>query len=212
MPTVYDPTQVSWQSATTAGAIVPRQDFEGDVSITSIQVPMIVLAASYAPLTINTTLTYSGTTFYHTKDDGFQADGSTVRFSREYARIPANREDWTEIALEFPGYQSVWGVQDFVSPRNGTTRAKITRRYYNEGVTVTSAANIPLSAAFEVVITPSGYPVNLLAPSGFGDATVPTAEVYRGYIASGTMLVSDDRIRRWKGNIYERETLEYIPR
>lgn len=212
MPTVYNPTLTSWQTAEPAGPLIARSDFSDTTEITSLSQRYIVLAASYVPPSINAATVFASVTFYLTGDTGFAANGPALEFTREWSRIPSDREEYGSRPIEHPGENfNVILLTYNIPPRTLFTPTRTTYRYYLAGVNVSTALDIPLEQQFRVTQDVGGGNI-IDTGMVLRNATSPTRASYAALVSTGGYaLVLDDSIQRWRGEILERRTVEYVP-
>jgi hypothetical protein len=91
-------------------------------------------------------------------------------------------------------------------PTTIITRAEVLYEYYLPGVTpnIATPEDIPIDTLFEITL--NGFRVSFVS-----DATVPDTLTYLGFVASKTLLTAEDTFQRWRGNIYERRRVRFLP-
>jgi hypothetical protein len=207
MPTVYSPTLSSWQAESAIGPIVPRSDFPDTTEITTISQRYTITAASYAPPTIGTATAYAAASYYLTGDVGFGNNGQMLEFTREWSRIPSDRTIYDSRPIEHPGREEISGGETRIyPPRTLFTQARTTFRYY----LAASAPSLTLTQQFRVTVTVSSVAVDtgmILTADTFPTAASYAAEVTAG----GFTKTLEDNYAQWRGNLVERQTVEYTP-
>jgi hypothetical protein len=213
MPTIYHPSLASWQAESPIGPLVARADFSDTTEITTYSQRYTVLALSYAAPSINAATVINSVTYYLTGDVGFSSNQMALEFTREWSRIPSDRVEYGSRPIEHPGESfQVLLLTYNIPPRTLFTPTRTTYRYYLAGVNVTTVSDIPLLQQFRVSLDVGGGNTvdnNMITTN----ATSPSRSVYAALVsAGGYSLVLEDSLRRWRGEIIERQTIEYIPR
>ncbi len=147
--------------------------------------------------------------------------GGIARYTRQWATIPANRNEWGTFAFTFPGlkgtaeppYNQYWNVDvgGGRDPRTESVKSRIYHEYFlcAAGQTYTSPDEIPTIEPFRVKLASNPDAVMPYAlPSGvYLEDTTPTKEEYEASIAAEDELVAESsKPERWQGEIYVRMT------
>lgn len=162
------------------------------------------------------------TTAYCIGDSELEDLGAGVaRYTRQWATIPAARDEYGSFAYTFPGllgaapppYSQFWfadldGGRD---PRSETVVSRMHHEFFLcvTGQTYETPDEIPIIGAQEyTLVGNTNARFEYLLPNGiFYDNTTPTKEAYETMITNGTELVAEDSvIQRLYGHIYERMT------
>lgn len=158
--------------------------------------------------------------FYLTGEFGHRPlPGQITEWQREYAKVPAGRDEWETFAYQFIGLSGVWGATTEPTGRNRFTRVvpcKVSYAYFivtgdpaDTGPTAyETVADIPLITEQEYYFGTADYPTNWLAdyPTWTSSST-PSKSTYLGWVTAGTYICCEGSdLRRWRGPIFERVT------
>jgi hypothetical protein len=200
----------------------------GDLTSYIISQDYMQLRSSYSAAALNTTH-YAALGSASPTDGGATGNSSAylieigehrdmgqgvIMWTERYATKPAERSEYESYAYNFIGFYGAWGINTTtVTGRDRfskTVMSRIAFKYYIPGVDggITTAADIPLIAAQTYIYGTTTNNVDFLADSPpFTAATVPSRTTYEGWITGATEIVVEPSIvRRWFGNIWERQT------
>lgn len=186
----------------------------------------IVAAANYSPPAIST---QDGSTGYYFIGDTGMHDlgGGMVRFTREWAKIPAQHTEWETYAYNFIGFYGAYGInvttiagrERFTPP---SVPCQVVHDYYlcTSGQPYTTPGAIQVNAGQRYLIHGTNLTTDWLSDSPpFSTASDPTRTAYEAMIAdavankwsatTGKIVVADSTLDRWRGEIFVRKT-KYI--
>lgn len=193
----------------------------GDTTAQIISQDFMVAFASYAAPTLSSVHPTIATAYCIGDGDLQDHGGGICSYTRQWATIPAARNEWGTFAYRFPGlygnanppYSQYW-VADTGGGRDPQTlpaHSRIAYEYFlcAAGQTYTSPGDIPVIEAqvWGIASNPNAR-VDYLLPAGvyWSDST-PTKEDYQDMITNGDEIVAEDSIlERWQGEIYVRIT------
>ena len=221
----------TFSTAAAAGAARTSYPIPGDLTAKVISQDYMQTFADYTAPTISTAHgTFS--TAYLVGDSELQdIGGGIARFTREWATIPAVRNEWGTWGYQFPGYYSVSAGPTPYSQYfyvNGNARDPFTltakSRMYHEyflckaGQTYATPDLIPvIDAQVWSMVTNTNARILYLIPTGtFGTDSNPTLEAYLALVAGGAgfgtgaavgeFVAEASTVDRYMGEIYVRIT------
>ena len=205
---------------------------ERDITAKIVEQDFMVAYGSYTPLALDTAHP-TVTTAYLVKEAGHtQIGNGIIQFTRVYATIPANRDDYDTFTYTFPGlystgdgnppynqyWESVTGEGRDPFPDTVTSRVKNEYFLCATGQTYTTPSAIPVIQGQEFALDSNANArMYYLLPEGefVGDST-PTREAWETLAAGGTGLGSgaaagefipeDSKLENYMGNIWVRKT------
>ena len=123
--------------------------------------------------------------------------------TRTFAMVPSKIEEWDEMVIQFPGvekgpFQLDVGFQFRTSPYSEAVPVRIIREFF-----LSNPSRIFRPGEFRPVDS-SGNRTSVL-----NENSVPTADEYVGYVNSGRYLTDRVSIKRWQGDIWERQTVKF---
>ena len=117
--------------------------------------------------------------------------------------VPTEVQEWDEMVVRFVGvdrgaFQLDDGFAFRSTPQSEAVPVRICRNYY-----LSNPQRICRPKEFRPV-DKKGNRVDVLTSQ-----TVPTSDEYIGYVNSGTYLTERVTIKRWQGDIWEREIVSF---
>src|SRR6185503_17465348 len=178
---------------------------------------------NFAALALNTAHG-TFTTAYLVEETPLQdLGGGVARWTRIYANIPADRSEYGTLGYNYIGFAGQLWTQlvDAANGRERFTKVSLSRRdykYYLPGVSggITTVADIPVIESTKYYVTSSNNVLTdyLGDPPTWDPGSTPSRADYETLMDSDAATASsfsitaeDSRIARWRGNIYERETV-----
>lgn len=201
----------------------------GDNTSFILEEDVMVFFANFAPLALNTAHPTFTNAYLVSESPLEDMGGGLARYTRTYAQIPAARDEWATMTVDFPGlkgaanppYDQYWVVSD-----DGSDPV-------SESVTVRVRYDYFLCAAGQTFATPDAitlYPkqpftlvgnenvkAQYLLPAGiYWSDSIPTKEEWIALKAggggmgtganAGEFIAEKSKIDRYMGNIYFRAT------
>jgi hypothetical protein len=141
-------------------------------------------------------------------------DGNEVAYTRTFATIPADRDDYDTFAYSFPAQIDVNGITRRQNMTFAVTR-RIANKYYLVGTGGSYATPnlIPTEARqryiltyYPTVGTPAVADVDFVQNvNAFGVGTAPTLSDYLTYVSGGTEIKPEEsHLEQYMGNIWRR--------
>lgn len=223
-------TDGTFTTATLHGAFRRSFPIAGDTTAQIIEQDFQIAYGSFAALALSTAHPTVATAYLVGESPQQDLGGGIVQWTRTYATIPANRDEFSTFSYKLPG---IWGTanppynQYWVS-ENGNGRdplvdsipSRIRHEYFlcEAGQTYTTPTAIPILPGMEISLTTNDQArMEYLLPAGvFVADTVPTREAWEALIAGGAgmgtganngeFIAEDSTVERYMGNIYVRST------
>lgn len=176
-------------------------------------------ADTYAALALNTVDNfYDGTsgkpTAYLVENGPIQSvDGNAVEYTRTFATIPADRDDYDTFAYTFPAQIDANGITRRQNMTLAVTRRIANKYYLVGGITYPTPASIPLELRqryiltyYPTVGTPAYADVDFVKNTdAFGVFTTPSLDDYNTYVSGGIEIKPEEsHLEQYMGNIYRR--------
>lgn len=208
-------------SAVAATQLAASYPIAGDVTAVIYSQDYTVPFANYVAPTLSSA-NADVATAYCIGDSELEDIGAGIaRYTRQWATIPANRNEWGSFAYQFPGllgssnppYSQYW-TADIGGGRDPVTLPAKSRIYHEyflcaAGQTYTTPGDIPAieKTRFSLASNLEATIVYLLPASVYWSDSVPTKEAYQAMIAAEDELVAEDSfLERYAGEIYVRRT------
>lgn len=205
--------------ATACGAARKSFPIPGDNTSFIVEQEFMQLFANFTPLALNTAHP-TFTTAYLVQESPLQdLGGGVAKWTRTYATIPAQRNEYEMFAYQYIG------IYGYVLAQGGSVTTEVDGR---ERFTESSLSRVQhdyfLCASGQDYETPADIPVNaaqayyqsadstlvtdyLTDSPPFTTASSPTLTAYLALVSGGDEIVAEEsRLTRWMGNIYERTT------
>ena len=210
--------------------------FDGDNQSFYTEQDFMQLYSSFEPLVLNSPDPDDPIAYLVSESQLMDMGGGVAKWTRVYARIPQSRSDYESFSYNFPGFAATLGTHlttpwalpsgTFTAvddpgrtPRVESVTSRLLHEFFLVGANgqYDTADDIPSIGAQRYVYG-SGFganaggdlpdriiwPVNV---TGVTNGTSPTTEEYKALVAAGSEIVAEDsKLRRWRGNIYERVT------
>lgn len=123
-------------------------------------------------------------------------NGGLVKWTRNYATIPADRTEFATTNFSFPAYKT--DSADATELRAAFSETCVAKVNFSYVKTADPATDLSFTARFQPEDDASNN-CNFVA----SDST-PTRTVYAGYVTAGTYIqAAQTKVRRWKGDIWE---------
>lgn len=225
-------TDGTFTTATLHGNYRRSFPIEGDTTAQIIEQDFIIASGSFSPLALDTA--HATVSSAKLVSEGPQSDigGGLVQWTRTYATVPANRDEFETFSYTFPGlyatgggnppYNQYWesGEDGGRDPFSDKVVSRLRHEYFlcATGQTYTTPTSIPIIQGLEISLdtNPSARMEHLLPEAEFASKTVPTREEWEALAAGGTgigtgagageFVAEDSQVERYMGNIYVRIT------
>jgi hypothetical protein len=224
-------TDGTYTSATLHGAARKSFPIEGDTTAILVEQDFQIAFSSFAALAIGTAHA-TVTTAYLVGEGPLQdMGGGIAQWTRTYATVPANRDEFETFNYKFPGllstdgnppYNQYWtsGVDGGRDPFTDTVVSRLRHEYYRvaTGLAYETPQEIPILQGQEYSLTTNADArMEYLLPAGeYLADSVPTREAWETLAGGGTglgtgtaageLIAEDSKVERYMGNIWVRIT------
>lgn len=212
----------TFTSESACGAARTSYPIEGDFTAKVIAQDFMVAFASYSAPTISTAHATFTTAYLIGDSELVDLGGGIARFTRTWATVPADRDEFGTYAFQFPGllgtapppYDAYWvATDDGRDPR--TEQAKSRIAYHYQLGTPGTITIIP-AQVWTLDSNPEARILYLLAAGTYWSDSNPTKEEYLALVAGGTGLgtganagefvAEASNVERYMGDIWVRTT------
>lgn len=124
------------------------------------------------------------------------SSGGLVKFSRKYAKVPADRIEYTTANFSFPAFKATSAAT--AEQRASFSETCVAKVFYSYKMTSDPTQDLVFSPKFQP-LDKEGNAANFVASD-----TTPTKTAYENDVAAGVFIQSaQTKVRRWRGNIWE---------
>ena len=219
-------TDGTFTTATIQGAARISFPIEGDITAKLIEQDFMIAFSSFAALALGTAHPTIGSTYLVSESPLQDMGGGIALWTRNYATVPAARDEFETFNYKFPGllsdsgtnppYNQYWVASD--DGRDPTTKTVISRLRHDYTYTTTPAASITiLTAQVFTLDSNTNAVIDYLLPAGdYWSDSNPTKEEWVALVAGGSgigsgaaageFIAEDSSIERYMGNIWVRKT------
>lgn len=201
----------------------------GDNTSFIVEEDVMVLFANFTPLALNTAHGTFATAYLVSESPLEDLGGGVARYTRTYAQIPASRDEFPTMTVDFPGlkgaanppYDQYWVVSDDgCDPKSESVTVRVRYDYFlcAAGQTFATPDDITLypKQPFTLVGNDNVVVTHLLPAGVYWSDSVPTKEDWISLKAggggigtganAGEFIAEKSKIERYMGNIYFRMT------
>lgn len=161
--------------------------------------------ADFAPLALDTEYDEDANFVLVEETSPQHIGGGVVKWTRVYAKVPDQRDEYESFAYQFPGIVGGSLTADEDAARPATTKQVTSRLQFDYELTDT-----PSGIALETKFVVNGFSVGgvILPADGnlLSGLTDPTTDDYVNSLIGTEAVAEDSTLRRWRGNIWERVT------
>lgn len=223
-------TDGTFTTASATGAARKTFPFDGDNASFIVEQDYVIAVGSYTPLALNTAHGTYTDAYLVRESPQEDIDGGLVKWTRTYAQVPANRDDYESYSFQFPGllgtglppYNQYWiALDDGRDPFTQVAVCRVRSEYFlcATGETYETPSDIPILTGIKFTLesnTDARIDYLLADATGYWSDSDPSKEEWIALAAGGTgigtgsnageFIPEDSTVERWMGNIYCRKT------